>query len=101
MHRTIQMKLRSWRWWGEQAAHIAIGGVIAAGISAIVFAIPSQVALIAVVAQFAGSTAGVVREILQNWGDDFCDNDTVDSNFDSLAFTIGAALIAIPVAVFA
>jgi hypothetical protein len=39
--------------------------------------------------------AGLIREVLQNWGDPNEENDAVDSNFDSMGFLVGAFVAAI------
>lgn len=95
MARTIEEKVRDWKWWGEQVAHMLVGAAVSGTTSTLSLVLPGDEAWIHLIAMFAGSSTGAIYEIVQNFGDDPASNDTVDSNVDAWAFTIGAFLAAV------
>lgn len=92
MHKTLTEKLRDWRWWRDQGLH-GLGGAFVSflfWINASWMGGPGA-SVLPLLGLFAGSTAGNIREIIQNKDDDPADNDLVDSQIDAWAWTYGAA----------
>lgn len=86
--RPIQEKLKDWKWWGEQVAHLLMGMAIAAiAAFCLSYLIPLTAAL--PTALLMAGLSGQARELIQNWGDEYGTSDVLDSNFDAMAVLLG------------
>lgn len=94
MPRDIQTKIRDPYWWLEQGAHALLGGG-ACLLTLFVMQLAGFSAMTSLpLGQLAGTLGGSIYELVQNWGDDPCDNDLIDSHFDLMAFFLGSFLCA-------
>lgn len=90
MSRPIGERMRSWRWWGEQVAHCAVGFVIAAAVTYGAMSAGLALAGAATLGLLSSVLAGVAREGKQNWGDAPAVGAAEDMLVDLAAWVVGA-----------
>lgn len=94
MPRPFLEKIKDPTYWLEQAAHGWIGYVGGFVSGAIAFAITKSGLYAFIAAVVTSALVGIVREIIQNVGDD--DNDVADAVLDTLMTWLGGILTAFP-----
>lgn len=94
MSRTVWQRMTSSEWWLEQAAHYTIGDFIGQIVGGITFASGGSPMLSGILASTVSTAIGIVREFVQNVGDQ--DNSIGDAIFDTVFWALGAVRSAYP-----